>query len=246
MTHPDFVQRFLDHHAVRRSVGPWCRADNDNVPLLFGTIDGTRVRVLTATHAGRVGISEDVCSKSVRRYVRLRDLHGLLPTLYPARAEPVVVEDLPTPPLPATPATRDSNDILAWVARASGVSVDDLRGTSMCRLVVAARMVAYGMLHGEGKRSLPQIGAIMNRHHTTILSGLRSIGLCGNTVDQFDLNFLRAIWVKGARPEGHGPGEVPGEVSARLGDLVVVAGGMVDAAARYKLLHCREDVACAA
>ena len=245
MTHPDFVQRFLDHHAVRRSVGPWCRADNDNAPLLFGTINGTRVRVLTATHAGRVGISEDVCSKSVRRYVRLRDLYDLLPTLYPARAEAVVVEDLPPPPLPATPATRDSGDILAWVARASGFSVDDLRGQSMCHRVVAARMVAYGMLHGEGKRSLPQIGAIMNRHHTTVLSGLCAIGLCGKTVSQFDRNFLRAIWAKGARPEGHGPGEVPGEVSARLGDLVVIAGGMVDAAARYKLLHW-EDAACAA
>jgi len=244
MTHPEFVQRFLDHHAMRSSVGPWCRADNDNVPLLFGTIGGTRVRVLTATPAGRVGISEDLFGKSVRRYVRMSDLRDLLPTLYPTRAEDTAA---PEPqPIPPAPTTRDASDILFWVSRAAGVTVDDLRGLGMRASVCAARMVAYGMLHGEGKRSLKQIGAIMHKHHTTVLSGLRSVGLCGKTVSQFDLNFLRAIWVKGALPEGHGPGEVPGEVSARLGDLVVIAGGMVEAAARYKLLHAREEMPCAA
>lgn len=71
--------------------------------------------------------------------------------------------------------------ILADVANLHGVSVADLRGERRTRKLSAARFEAYerlrAMRFGRGlfdHPSLPQIGAWLNRHHASVLHGLRA------------------------------------------------------------------------
>lgn len=65
------------------------------------------------------------------------------------------------------------SNITRKMAESMGVSLDDLRGPSKARHIAHARFRIWPILQQKGY-SLPQIGRYFgNRHHTTILHGIR-------------------------------------------------------------------------
>ena len=62
--------------------------------------------------------------------------------------------------------------IAEQVARLHRVSFQDMRGHSRVGHLVKARCEAWARIRAETSMSLPQIGAIFNRDHTTILAGV--------------------------------------------------------------------------
>ena len=65
--------------------------------------------------------------------------------------------------------------MLAKVAAAYVVDVDELHGPSRHGLVTEARHVAWGLLRREGW-SLAELGELTGgRHHTTVLHGVRRV-----------------------------------------------------------------------
>lgn len=241
------VQQFMSFHEARNTPGPWDKAANDNAPWLFGTYRGRRVRVATATRTGRVGITNDVLQRTFtpEKMVRLSDLRDLAPAIYPPRVEPSPAAAPPAVVQVANaPASRFASDIMDWAARLAGVTIADLMETSMKQQIVRARMVAYGMLYGQRRRSLPQIGALMRKDHTTVLHALRKVGLMHHDVSAEDRSWLGRIWENC----GHAADEVPCGALGRLEPFIVIDGGKVEPAARHALMAAREQEnrACAA
>jgi chromosomal replication initiation ATPase DnaA len=52
------------------------------------------------------------------------------------------------------------------------VSLDEILGDSRARYIVLARQDLMWRLWSELHLSLPQIGALLNRHHTTVLHAI--------------------------------------------------------------------------
>lgn len=79
--------------------------------------------------------------------------------------------DLPQPkPIPYT----HTRTILAETAEKYGLTVDDLRGPRRHHTVSWARQEAFYRLHAERKNlTLPMIGRLLNKDHTTALYGIR-------------------------------------------------------------------------
>ena len=69
--------------------------------------------------------------------------------------------------------TKRCGRILAEVAASHGVTVKDIKGPCRFTFVALARREAYYRLHAETSLSLPQIGALLAKHHTTVLHGIR-------------------------------------------------------------------------
>jgi chromosomal replication initiation ATPase DnaA len=66
------------------------------------------------------------------------------------------------------------------VASEHGRTLADLRGGSPKHRDAHPRQRAYAAIRGTGRYSLTQIGRFFNRHHTTVLYGLRSLSKrCG-------------------------------------------------------------------
>lgn len=71
---------------------------------------------------------------------------------------------------------RSARDIIRDTAKQQGVSVDDIVGRSTHKPIVYARHLAiYRVRKERPDMSLPQIGRIFNRDHTTILSAVRKM-----------------------------------------------------------------------
>lgn len=68
-----------------------------------------------------------------------------------------------------------AREIISKVAKAYGLSVEALTGPSRKRAVVEARWEAMRRLKAETKLSSPQIGALFNRDHTTVLHALGTL-----------------------------------------------------------------------
>lgn len=66
-------------------------------------------------------------------------------------------------------------DTIAQVAAEHGLSKSDITGPSRRPDICAARWEAMRRLRAKSL-SLPSIGRLLNRHHTTVLDGLRRIG----------------------------------------------------------------------
>lgn len=62
--------------------------------------------------------------------------------------------------------------IIAGVAVAHGMSADALLGTNRLKAVTHARQHAYYRIAAETQLSLPQIGRVFKKDHTTILHGI--------------------------------------------------------------------------
>ena len=80
------------------------------------------------------------------------------------------VPDLP-PYVPTGMTYRPDRNILA-ACEIAGISIEDARSPSRKREISYRRFHVMAILRSWG-RSLPQIGRILNRDHSTILHGLR-------------------------------------------------------------------------
>jgi chromosomal replication initiator protein len=144
----------------------------------------TRIAILRSKVNGRVQIPGDVLELIAQKvHSNIRELEGSLNrvTAYamlhgkPVSAEVAAeaLEDLVTP----GSATREPPVILDAVARHFGVSVDDLRGKSRQKEVVAPRHLAMYLLRADARLSYPQIGALFGgRDHSSVLHACEKIG----------------------------------------------------------------------
>lgn len=85
----------------------------------------------------------------------------------------------PAPPLPladrlALLGREGVDGALSVIARAHGTGIAEVLGRSRVAHVTEARYEFASALRGSGW-SLPRIGKLLGRDHTTIMSGLRSI-----------------------------------------------------------------------
>ncbi len=69
----------------------------------------------------------------------------------------------------------DSTQILDGVAATFGVTADRLRGPRRDGRLCAARNVAYYLLRELTDHSTTEIGRILNRDHSTVISGSQAI-----------------------------------------------------------------------
>jgi len=72
----------------------------------------------------------------------------------------------------AEPVSDTVDRIIACVARHNSVSVDDIMGTVRKKNIKNARNVAMYVVRYITGMSLPQIGAIFNRDHSTVHSNI--------------------------------------------------------------------------
>jgi hypothetical protein len=91
---------------------------------------------------------------------------------------PVVHEPVPLP-APSSPSEIDVQalQVVERVAVEQGFSLAELRSTSRSARLVRARWAAMAAARSETEASLPQLGRILNRDHTTVLHGLRRVGV---------------------------------------------------------------------
>jgi len=136
----------------------------------------------------------------VQNYHRLRDKFRPAPQRYRLRnAVPVKVHKPEPPPPPPKPPFTDNEwldahianvamaakaaqphvfkrtpaMLISQVAAQHGVTVDAITGTARFAPIVAARAEAYYLLRTECSLSLNQIGARLNKDHTTVMNGIR-------------------------------------------------------------------------
>lgn len=93
-----------------------------------------------------------------------------------SRAEPHTLQSLWRGRICAPHATPRARRlaIIADVARKRHLTADDLYGDSRSRPIAHARQEAFWALHRGLRLSLPTIGRMFNRHHTTVLAGVRA------------------------------------------------------------------------
>jgi len=65
------------------------------------------------------------------------------------------------------------DEILRSIARLFGLTLAELTGPRRCRSIARPRLLAFWILRRTGL-SLPRIGKLLNRDHTTVLAGIRS------------------------------------------------------------------------
>ena len=63
--------------------------------------------------------------------------------------------------------------LIRIVANRAGITEADILGQSRLRKITEHRQFVMYLAHKRGM-SLPQIGRIMGRHHTTVLHGVRA------------------------------------------------------------------------
>ena len=72
------------------------------------------------------------------------------------------------------PRRRTMDDIAEPIAKAYGLSLKDLKGSSRVRLVTHARQAAYAALMETGNYSSTQVGWYFgDRDHSTVLHGVK-------------------------------------------------------------------------
>lgn len=228
------------------------RSANDNshcdpVPALFATYtdpyqNKRRVRCVTASRLGRVGITECLADENTpQRYVTAASLSQFLDTAYPmkATAAPRIGRARVGSNSKIIAAARvarlrrtihiDSAGFAERVAVGLGVDPADILGDDRSHLSINVRRAMIGMLATRRPDySLSMLGSFINVHHTTAHHTLMAVGLRGDAVDEFDLPFLRAAWVRLGMTIGYGPGEMPAEVAERLGRFMTVHDGIVE------------------
>jgi hypothetical protein len=100
------------------------------------------------------------------------------PTSASAPAAPPPSASVPTVKLPTAPQSttrRLVKAILGASAERYGLKVEDLLGRSRLMNVAHARQIAMYLCRNSTPLSLPRIGAIFGRDHTTVLHGCRAV-----------------------------------------------------------------------
>lgn len=80
-----------------------------------------------------------------------------------------------TDPLSYLDAPAAARTVLEIVADACGLAIADITGPSRRRRFVVARHIAMNLARRHTSASLPEIGAIFERDHTTVLAAVRGI-----------------------------------------------------------------------
>jgi chromosomal replication initiator protein len=146
----------------------------------------TRIAILRSKLAGPVigAVPSEVLDFIAQKVQsNIRELEGSLNRLL-AHARhlqlPVTVElaakalhDLVAPGPSGRGATP--NAILQAVGRFYGIKIDDLKGKSRHKQVVAPRHIAMYLLREDGHLSTPEVGRLLNRDHTTVLHGIKQV-----------------------------------------------------------------------
>lgn len=78
------------------------------------------------------------------------------------------------PPIPSNKA--DPFKVLRVVAHAYTLTVDDLTGRDRHKNTAEARLVAYWLLRTRTSLSFPEIGRVLGKDHTSVMSGVRKCG----------------------------------------------------------------------
>ncbi len=78
----------------------------------------------------------------------------------------------PAPP-PIPPRDADPFKVLRVVAHAYGITVDDLTGRDRHKNTAEGRLVAYWLLRTRTQLSFPEIGRVLGKDHTSVISGVR-------------------------------------------------------------------------
>jgi hypothetical protein len=121
-------------------------------------------------------LSCPVCQSLVRVEIGLeavRVAHVGLEIVSVNQALPAM-EPVPTRLSPHRPH-RAAVEVITRVARENDFTLSDLRSPSRATQLVAARYAAAAAAREETDASLPAIGRILNRDHSTILHGLRRL-----------------------------------------------------------------------
>ena len=111
----------------------------------------------------------------------VRPLLGLLGNLaqvaadYPGPLDRTAVDVILAGTGQPTSAGRDPGAIVRRVAAAFGVTEKDLLGASRLRSVIVPRQVAMVLVRELCGLSLPRVGAVFGRDHTTVLHALRKV-----------------------------------------------------------------------
>jgi chromosomal replication initiation ATPase DnaA len=74
------------------------------------------------------------------------------------------------------PYSSVRKEIIAQICDSSGFTFDELAGPSRRAKICKVRQELMCRLKLEAKMSSPQIGALLNRDHTTVLHALRKLG----------------------------------------------------------------------
>ncbi len=101
------------------------------------------------------------------------------------------VEDYEPPVVDNTPHGAPLNMLApcSWkflrdlAALRHGISVREIMSPSRGRPVVAARYEAMALVYQHSQLSLPQVGRLFKRDHTTVLHALRKVGATGKLVE---------------------------------------------------------------
>lgn len=72
------------------------------------------------------------------------------------------------------------HQIELFVEQEYGIPIASVKGEMRSKSVIRARRVMYFLLRNELKWSLPEIGAYMNKDHTTVLKVLRNFSAAEN------------------------------------------------------------------
>ncbi len=90
------------------------------------------------------------------------------------------------------PVSVTIDRIFEKVAKKYGVSVDDIKGVKRTKDIAYARHITIYMIRKLTDMSLPQIGKLFNRDHTTILSSIKTIEreLGSNSVTDIEIGEL--------------------------------------------------------
>lgn len=102
--------------------------------------------------------------------------HALAIVAAPRRAHSSFAATQPDPPpIPAHDA--DPYKVLRVVAHAYSITVDDLTGRDRHKNTAEARLVAYWLLRTRTRLSFPEIGKVLGKDHTSVMSGVRKCGV---------------------------------------------------------------------
>lgn len=90
------------------------------------------------------------------------------------------------------PVSVTIDRILETVAKKYAITVEDLKGTKRTKEIAYARHIAVYLLRKMTDMSLPQIGKLLKRDHSTIISSLKTVEkeLGANTQTDADVTGL--------------------------------------------------------
>lgn len=66
-------------------------------------------------------------------------------------------------------------EVLHFVARATGISIEEITGRSRSKTNACARHVAAYVLREHRHMSYPEIGKVLDRDHTTVMHSIESM-----------------------------------------------------------------------